>query len=100
MPCANELILGVDMTKWSAQVQVKWTKDAPARDNWSWLKEWSEVKWAASTMGEWDMVLWVDVKTPEDLEKFVHEKLWAKKWVADTKSTWTKEVWNTWNKAA
>jgi hypothetical protein len=43
-------------------------------------------------MGQWDIVLWVDVKSPEDLEKFVQEKLWAKKWIADTKSTWTKEV--------
>lgn len=84
------------MSKWTAQVQVKWNKDAPQGD-WSWLKKWKEVKWAASTMGEWDMVLWVDVKTPEELEKFVHEKLWAKKWVSDTKSTWTKEVWNNWN---
>ena len=51
-------------------------------------------------MGEWDMILWVDCKTPEELEKFVHDKLWAKKWVADTKSTWTKEVWNNWKKSA
>jgi len=47
-------------------------------------------------MGEWDMVLWVDVSTPEELEKFVHDKLWAKKWVENTKSTWTKEVWSVW----
>ena len=83
------------MSNWIAQVQVKWNKDAPVRGNWSWLKEWPEVKWAGSTMGEWDMVLWVDVKNPEDLEKFVHDQLMAKSWVIDTKSTWTKEVWNT-----
>jgi len=79
--------------KWTAQVQVKWNKDAPVAENWDWLKKWKEVKWAASTMGDWDMVLWVDVQTPAELEKFVHEKLRAKKWVADTRSTWTKEVW-------
>jgi len=82
--------------KWTAQVHVKWNKDAPVWENWSWLKKWKEVKWAASTMGEWDMVLWVDVQTPEELEKFVHEKLWAKKWVTNTQSTWTKEVWSVW----
>lgn len=88
------------MSKWTAQVQVKWTKDAPVWENWNWLQEWKEVKWAASTMGEWDMILWVDTKSPEELEKFVHDKLWSKKWVSDTKSTWTKEVWNNWSKAA
>ena len=47
------------------------------------------------------MSKWTAQVQPEDLEKFVHEKLWAKKWVADTKSTWTKEVWNNWgNKKA
>lgn len=89
------------MDKWSAQVFVKWTKDAPVWDNWQWLSEWKEVKWAFSTMGEWDMVLWIDVDNPKDLEKFVHEKLWSKNWVSDTKSTWTKEVWsNNWSEAA
>lgn len=86
--------------KWTAQVQVKWTKEAPVWDTWDWLNEWSEVKWAASTMGEWDMVLWVDVSTPEELENFVHKKLWGKNWVSDTQSTWTKEVWSTASAAA
>ena len=79
--------------KWTAQVQVKWNKDAPQGDNWSWLKDWSEVKWAWSTMGDWDMTLWLDVATPAELENFVHTKLREKNWVEDTKSTWTKEVW-------
>lgn len=79
--------------KWTAQVQVKWNKDAPQGENWSWLKDWSEVKWAWSTMGDWDMTLWLDVSSPEELENFVHTKLREKKWVEDTKSTWTKEVW-------
>jgi DNA-binding Lrp family transcriptional regulator len=79
--------------KWTAQVQVKWNKDAPATENWDWLQEWSEVKGAWSTMGEWDMVLWVDVSTPAELENFVHQKLWAKNRVDNTKSIWTKEVW-------
>lgn len=79
--------------KWTAQVQVKWNKDAPQGENWEWLKDWSEVKWAWSTMGDWDMTLWLDVSSPADLEKFVHEKLRTKNWVEDTKSTWTKEVW-------
>lgn len=78
--------------KWMAQVWVKWNNEAPKGD-WKWLGDWSEVKWAGSTMGDWDMELWVDVSTPEQLEAFVHDKLRAKNWVADTKSTWTKEVW-------
>ncbi len=82
------------MSKWSAQIDVKWNKDAPATADWSWLKEWSEVKWAWSTTGDWDMTLWVDVATPEALENFVHDKLRTKNWVQDTRSTWTKEVWH------
>ena len=81
------------MSQWKAQVSVKWTKDAPVWENWDWLNEWSEVKWAWSTMGDWDMTLWVDVDNPAALEDFVHKKLRSKNWVADTKSTWTKEVW-------
>ncbi len=81
------------MSNWTAKVDVKWNKSAPATENWSWLKEWSEVKWAWSTTGEWDMTIWVDVSTPEALEDFVHNKLRGKEWVWDTRSTWTKEVW-------
>lgn len=84
---------GVSMNKWRAQVMVKWAKDAPKMDNWDWLKEWKEVSWAGSTMGDWDLTLWVDVKGPEELESFVHKKLRAKPWVVDTHSTWVKEVW-------
>ncbi len=62
-------------------------------NNWEWLKEWKEVCWAGSTMGDWDMTLWVDVKTPAELEEFVHKKLRSKPWVLDTQSTWMKEVW-------
>lgn len=79
--------------KWTAQVQVKWNKDAQSDQNWDWLRDWSEVKWAWSTMGDWDMTLWLDVETPAQLEAFVHDKLRTKGWVEDTKSTWTKEVW-------
>ena len=45
-------------------------------------------------IGEWDMVFWVDVQTPEELEKFVQKKLWGQKWVSDTHSSWAKEIWN------
>ena len=82
------------MGNWKAQVNVKWSKDSPNWNDWTWLNEWKEVKWAGSTMGDWDMTMWVDVQTPDELEQFVHEKLRAKPWVAETHSTWTKEVWS------
>ena len=72
----------------------KWRNKAPANKDWEWLKEWPEVKWAWSTTGAWDMTLWVDVSTPDELETFVHGKLRGKNWIIDTQSTWTKEVWN------
>ncbi len=81
------------MENWRAQVNVKWNKNCPNWENWEWLAEWNEVKWAGSTMGEWDMTLWLDVNTPEELERFVHTKLRTKDWVAHTHSTWTKQVW-------
>ena len=81
------------MSKWIAQVHVKWSKDAPVMNNWDWLKDWKEVSWAGSTMGDWDMTLWVNVNTPAELEEFVHNKLRSKQWVVDTQSTWMKEVW-------
>lgn len=82
------------MSKWTAQVDVKWNQNAPATDSWEWLKDWPEVKWAWSTTGDWDMTLWVDVHTPDELETFVHNKLRSKDWVTNTRSTWTKEVWH------
>ena len=82
------------MSNWTAQIDIKWNKDAPATQSWDWMKEWPEVKSAWSTTGNWDMTLWVDVSTPEQLESFVHTKLRSKDWVVDTQSTWTKEVWH------
>lgn len=84
--------------KWSAQIQVKWNKNAPK--SWEWLSEWSEVKTAWSTMGDWDMTLWVEVEGPKELEDFVQNKLWSKDWVENTKSTWSKELWFSEQRAA
>lgn len=78
---------------WSAQVSVKWKPQAWKKANWETIREWKEVKSAWSTMGDWDMILWVDVKTPEELENFVVNKLRAQDWVTDTWSTWTNQVW-------
>ena len=81
------------MQNWSAQINVKWNKNTPPPKDWKWLKDWPEVKWAASTMGEWDMTVWVDVDGPGELEDFVWKKLRAKDWVWDTQSTWCKKLW-------
>ena len=82
------------MTTWTAQIAVKWNKSAPHKKTWDWLKEWKEVKMAWSTMGEWDIILWVDVKTPDEAEAFVWNKLRSQDWVEDTWTTWTHQVWN------
>jgi DNA-binding Lrp family transcriptional regulator len=79
---------------WSAQVSVKWKPQNWKKTNWETIREWKEVKSAWSTMGDWDMILWVDVKTPEELENFVVNKLRAQDWVTDTWSTWTNQVWS------
>ena len=84
------------MENWRAQVNVKWNKNCPNWENWEWLKEWDEVKWAGSTMGEWDLTLWVDADGPDALERFVSKKLKDCSWVEKTKSSWAKKVldWN------
>ena len=81
------------MADWTAHVSIKWNKNADIPQDWNWLKDWSEVKGAWSTMGDWDMTLWVDTQNPTELENFVHSKLRELGWVADTKTTWTKQVW-------
>lgn len=79
---------------WSAQVLLKWNPESVSTwKEWDWSAEWPEVKTAWSTMGDWDMSLWVDANTPEELEKFVCEKLRAKNWITDTKSIWWNQVW-------
>lgn len=45
------------MNQWSAVVNVKWNNKFDGK-NWEWLKEWSEVQTAWSTMGQWDMSIW------------------------------------------
>ena len=82
------------MKEWSAVINVKWNNNVNWSEGWEWLNEWSEVKTAWSTMGQWDMSLWVNLDTPADVEKFVHEKLRAKNWVEDTETHWVKQVWN------
>ncbi len=85
-------------SNWQATVYVKWNKEWSKqwaqKKSWDWLKDWKEVSSAWSTMGDWDMVLWVDVSSPEDLEKFVSEKLWSQKWVESTESHWARQVWS------
>lgn len=78
----------------SAQVSVKWNPTAKRNwTDWNWLSDWKEVKSAWSTMGDWDMVMWVQADSPEALEQFVMNRLRSNEWVADTKTTWWHNVW-------
>ena len=77
--------------QWSAQIQVRWTSDAPAFDSWDWMREWEEVKWVGGASGEWDMEIWLDLATPQELDAFVRDRLWSKKWVAQTQAIWHDE---------
>ena len=42
---------------WQAQIWVKWNKNAPVTNDWTWLKDWKEVQGAWSVMGDWDMLI-------------------------------------------
>ena len=74
---------------WQAWVNVKWKPGTPA-DAWETWASNSNVKGAWSTQGEWDASLWVDVKTPDELEKFVWSKIRNNKWVEATETHWAK----------
>ncbi len=77
---------------WNAHVWVKWSNTWD--NNWESVKEWNQVKRVWSCMGDWDMCLEVNVDSPEKLENFVWSHLRSKKWVQQTHSTWSKEIWN------
>jgi DNA-binding Lrp family transcriptional regulator len=81
------------MDNWSAVINVKWNNKFDGK-NWEWLKEWAEVQTAWSTMGSWDMSIWVNLDSPASVEEFVHGKLRNTDWVADTETHWVKQVWN------
>lgn len=79
---------------WRAQVLVKWTAEGKQEwQQWDW-SVWSEVEEVWSAMGEWDLILWVSVSTPDELETFVHQKLGQQPWVDSTKSSWNKQLYN------
>ncbi len=89
---------------WQAQVWVKWNDKVPKTNDWSWLNEWSEVHTAWSVMGDWDMLLTIEARGPEEVESFIWNKLRSKDWVANTHTTWANQVWSnpkwTWKKTA
>ena len=81
------------MNEWTSQIYIKWDKSIASTGDWTWLKEWPEIKAAWSTTGNWDMTLWVNLATPAEVETFIHTKLREKKWITNTHVVWTKEVW-------
>ena len=89
---------------WQAQIWVKWNKNVSVSNDWSWMKEWKEVQGVWSMMGDWDMMLTIDAKTPAEVEEFIWKKLRTKDWVANTHCTWAKQVWSnpnfTWKQSA
>ena len=100
MAKTKEMSASKDSTsnQWHAQVWIKWNKNWPkdwaGKKRWDWLKEWPEVKWAWSAMGEWDLILDVQASSPIDLEKFVCSKVSSKDWAEKTHTHWVREVWS------
>ena len=79
--------------EWRAQVWVKWNKNFSQKKCWESVKVWKEVTAAWSTMGDWDMLLEVKAKTPDDVEAFIWKKLRETNWVEQTHTSWAKEMW-------
>lgn len=78
--------------QWQAWVHIKWKSGAPT-NAWEAWKSNPTIKSAWSTLGEWDSMLWLDVKTPDELEEFVWKHVRTNSWVQDTKTTWSKQWW-------
>ena len=76
--------------KWQGWVWVKWKPGTPATawENW---KGNPVLKGAWSTQGDWDCALLIDVKTPDDFEKFVWNDVRKNQWVENTHSFWSKQ---------
>jgi hypothetical protein len=82
------------MSKWRAQVKVKWAGDPMSDEvSWSWIQNFKEIKWAASEHGEWNLTLWVDVNDPQELDDFINQRLKKNPKIVETHSTWVKQIW-------
>ena len=56
----------------------------------NWWKQWSEVKAVWYSMEEWDLELWLNFNSPNDMEKFVKTNLQTQDWVTNTWSSWNR----------
>ena len=75
--------------QWQAWVNVKWKPGTPETAWQSWAKnKWVKGVW--TTTGNWDCTVWIDCKTPADLEKFVWSSVRGNKWVETTDTIWAK----------
>jgi hypothetical protein len=79
-------------TQWGSWVWVKWKPGTPSTA-WEGWKGHSSVQSAWSTLGDWDCCLWVNAKTPDELEEFVWKTVRHNTWVQDTMTTWAKKWW-------
>ena len=84
---------------WQAWVNIKWKPGTPDTAWQSWKKnKWVKGVW--STTGTWDCTVWLDVKTPDELEKFVWKEVRNNKWVENTDTVWAKNWWSNWSAKA
>lgn len=77
--------------EWQAWVWIKWKAGAPATA-WEGWKKHPMLKGAWSTQGDWDCSLWVNAKTPDELETFVWKEVRGNQWVEATQTHWAKSL--------
>jgi len=80
------------MSKWNSVIFIKTKKDWTDTDS---VKKWQGVENIWSTSGEWDWCIKLDDKhsTPQQTEEVV-SKLRQSEWVADSESSWWREVYS------
>ena len=77
---------------WQTWVWVKWKPGTPT-NAWEKWKSNPLVTTAWSTLGEWDCVLCLSVRDPDELEQFVWKNLRANEWVESTSTMFAKKWW-------
>lgn len=78
--------------KWKALITLTLTADAPASKNWNWPRECREVKYVTNAQDQF-VTLWVDLKTPDELNSFIGKKIKPLSWVSAVHTAWQQDEW-------
>ena len=62
-------------------------------ESWEWINELSDVVWSWTTMGDYDVNIWVKYNSTAKLQSFIEKKLNSYDWINSTKITLVQKVY-------